>query len=262
MTRQFILSSLKPCLACSCVPGRQNSSCSEQKINFAAACLGHQIVMLRILVTAFLLMSFMLTTVYATTQSAEEVVKNTLDQVIEKMSSEKGNPGIHPENTFELIKKHAVPHFDFPIMCRWILGKNWNKASQEQHYAFINGFKTLVVYTYAKTLMSHSVKEIKYLPVQSAPSSNLAIVKVEIRTDSSAHTIGSANTILLNYKMHINNGEWKVIDIAVNGISLVRSYRGISTSEIRKNGFDSLIAKLTERNSKLASSLRLRGDTI
>jgi len=140
-------------------------------------------------------------------------------------------------------------------MCRWILGKNWNKASQVQRYAFINGFKTLVVYTYAKTLMSHSVKEIKYLPVQSDPSSNLAIVKVEIWTDSSVHTIGSANTILLNYKMHINNGEWKVIDIAVNGISLVRSYRGISTSEIRKNGLDSLITKLMERNSKLVSSL-------
>ncbi len=262
MTRQFILSSLKPCLACSCVPGRQNGSCLEQKINFAATYLGHQIVMLEILVTAFLFLPFMLTTAYATTQSAEEVVKNTLDQIIEKMSSEQGNPGVHPEDTFELIQKHAAPHFDFPIMCKWILGKNWNKASQEQRYAFINGFKTLVVYTYAKTLMSHSVKEIKYLPVQSDPSSNLAMVRVEIWTDTSTHTIGSANTILLNYKMHINNGEWKVIDIAVNGISLVRSYRGIFKSEIRKNGFDSLIARLTERNSKLASSLRLRGGTI
>jgi len=237
LTRQFILTSLKPCL-------------------------GHQIVMLKILVTAFLFLPFLLITAHATTQSAEEVVRSTLDQIIEKMSSEKGNPGVHPEKTFELIQKYAVPHFDFPIMCRWILGKNLNKASQEQRYAFINGFKTLVVYTYAKTLMSHSVKEIKYLPVQSDPSSNLAMVKVEIWTDRSTHTIGSANTILLNYKMHINNGEWKVIDITVNGISLVRSYRGIFTSEIRKNGFDSLIARLTERNSKLASSLRLRGGNI
>jgi len=219
-------------------------------------------MMLKIPVTAFLLLTYMLTPVQATTQSAEEVVRSTLDQVIEKMSSEKSNRGVHPEKTFELIQKHAVPHFDFPIMCRWILGKNWNKASQEQRYAFINGFKTLVVYTYAKTLISHSVKEIKYMPVQSDPSSNLAIVRVEIWTDSSTHTIGSANTILLNYKMHINNGEWKVIDITVNGISLVRSYRGKFKSEIRKNGFDSLIARLTKRNLKLASSLRLRGGTI
>ena len=217
---------------------------------------------LKIPVTTFLLLTSMLTTAQATTQSAEEVVRSTLDQVIEKMSSEEGHPGVQPENTFDLIQKHAVPHFDFPIMCRWILGKNMNEASHEQRYAFINGFKTLVVYTYAKTLMSHSIKEIKYLPVQSDPSSNLAMVRVEIWTDRSTHTIGSANTTLLNYKLHINNGEWKVIDITVNGISLVRTYRGIFTSEIRKNGFDSLIARLTERNSKLASSLRLRGDTI
>ena len=201
-------------------------------------------MMLKILVTTFLLLPFMLTTVYATTQSAEEVVRSTLDQVIEQLRSEKGDLEIPPKHTFALIQDRVVPHIDFPTMSRWVLGKNWNKASQDQRQAFINEFKTLMVCTYAKTLMNYSVKEIRYFPVQSNPTSNRAIVKIEIWTDSSTHTIGSANTILVNYKMHISNGEWKVIDITVDGVSLVRAYRGLFASEIRKNGLDSLITQV------------------
>ena len=72
----------------------------------------------------------------------------------------------------------------------------------------------------------------------TGPNSNLTMVKIEIWTDS------NANTIPINYKMHINNGEWKVIDITVDGISLVRTYRGLFASKIRKHGLDSLITQV------------------
>ena len=44
--------------------------------------------------------------------------------------------------------------------------------------------------------------------------------------------------------MHISNGEWKVIDITVDGVSLVKAYRGLFASEIRRNGLDSLITQV------------------
>ena len=252
MTRQIIFTSLPPCLVCSCVPGRQGGSVSVR--------LGYQIMMLKILVTTFLLLPFILTTVHATTQSAEEVVRSTLDQVIEQLRFEKEDHVVNPERSFDLIQDRVVPHFDFPIMSRWILDKNWNKASQKQRHAFIDEFKSLMISTYAKTLMKYSVKEIRYSPVQTNPVSNLAIVKIEIWTDSSTHIIDGANPILINYKMHISNGEWKVIDITVDGISLVRTYRGLFASEIRKYGLDSLITNLMKRNSKFVNSLSQRGD--
>ena len=217
-------------------------------------------MMMKILVTTLLLLPLVLTTVYATTQSAEEVVRNTLDHVIEQLRFEKEDLVVNPERSFDLIQNRVAPHFDFPVMSRWVLGKNWNKASPEQRQAFIDAFKSMMIITYAKTLMKHSVTEIRYSPVQINPVSNLAIVKIEIWTDSSNHTIGSDKTILINYKMHISNSEWKVIDISVDGISLVRTYRGLFASEIRKKGLDSLISKLNERSSKFASSLSQSGN--
>jgi len=132
LTRQIIFTSLPPCLVCSCVPGRQGGSVSVR--------LGYQIMMLKILVTTFLLLPFILTTVHATTQSAEEVVRSTLDQVIEQLRFEKKDLVVNPERSFDLIQDRVVPHFDFPIMSRWILDKNWNKASQKQRHAFIDEF--------------------------------------------------------------------------------------------------------------------------
>ena len=253
MTKQIIFTSLSPCLTCDYVPGRRGDSASVRS--------GYQIMMMKILITTFLLLLFMLTTVYATTlsytatHSPEEVVRSTLDQVIEQLRFEKEDLAINPGRAFDLIQDRVVPHFDFPVMSRWVLDKNWNKASQEQRISFTDAFKSLMIRTYAKNLMKYSVKEIRYSPVQINPVSNLAIVKIEIWTDSSTHTIGNANTILINYKMHISNSEWKVVDITVDGVSLVRTYRNLYASEIRKNGLDSLISKLMERNSIFASSL-------
>ena len=257
MTKQIIFTSLSPCLTCDYVPGRRGDSASVRS--------GYQIMMMKILITTFLLLLFMLTTVYATTlsytatHSPEEVVRSTLDQVIEQLRFEKEDLAINPGRAFDLIQDRVVPHFDFPVMSRWILDKNWNKASQEQRRVFIDEFKSLMIFTYAKTLMNHSVKEIRYFPVQMNPTSSLAIVNIEIWTDISTHTIGSPDTIRLKYKMHISDGEWKVIDITVDGIGLIRTYRGLFASEIRKNGFDSLISKMMERNTKFASSLSKRG---
>ena len=49
--------------------------------------------------------------------------------------------------------------------------------------------------------------------------------------------------------MHVSGGEWKVIDVVVDGISLVATYRGSFASEIRQNGLDALIRQLAERNT-------------
>ena len=51
--------------------------------------------------------------------------------------------------------------------------------------------------------------------------------------------------------MRLKNNAWKVYYIKVDGISLVTSYRGTFTQEIRKSGIDGLLVYLREKNSKL-----------
>lgn len=185
----------------------------------------------------------------AARQDAAEVVKATSQQVLERLDAEKAELEKNPGRIYELINKLVVPRFDFASMSRWVLGRDsWQSASEEQRQAFIDEFRTLLVRTYAKALLEYSEEEIKYYPAQRKPDSNLAVVKTEVRQPS------GAGAIPIHYRMLLRDDEWKVVDVAVDGVSLVSTYRGSFASEIRKNGLDALIARIGERNKKLGSN--------
>ena len=176
--------------------------------------------------------------------SAGEIVKLTADSVIQRLEADKVVLQAHPERVYELIQETVLPHFDFNIMSKWILGKSWAEASEAQQQAFIEQFQTLLIRTYAKALLEYSDEIITYHPEEAGSKPNLAVVRTEVSSD------GTSKTIPIDYRMYGRDGVWKVIDVSVDGVSLVGTYRGSFSAEIRKNGMDALIAKLTERNSR------------
>lgn len=186
----------------------------------------------------------------AVTAEPDQVVKNTVGGVLDRLDAERDQLEAHPERIYELIQELVLPHFDFTSMSKWVLGKsNWKGASVEQRDEFVSQFRTLLVRTYAKALLEYSQEEVIVNEVLKNPKSNLVTVKTEVAQP------GGDTGIPINYRMHISGGEWKVVDVAVDGISLVRSYRGSFASEIKANGLDSLLGKLVEKNNKLASSM-------
>lgn len=182
-------------------------------------------------------------------QSPNEVVKQTADGVINRIEQDRTLLEQNPERVYELVNELVIPNFDFISMSKWVLGKkNWKSASETQRSEFIEQFKTLLVRTYARALLEYSGQKIKYFPVQQNPKSNLVVVKTEL-------TSSGARPFPVSYRMHQKNETWKVVDVAVDGVSLVSTYRGSFATQIKKNGFDSLIEDLIAKNEKLASDL-------
>lgn len=177
--------------------------------------------------------------------TAEEVVKTTANQVLARLKADREQLQARPEMIYGLVDELIIPHFDFTSMSKWVLGQNWRKATAAQQEAFTVQFRTLLVRTYAKALLEYSDNEITYLPVQDNPDSNLVVVKTVVAQTGS-------NTVPINYSMHVQNGEWKVVDVAIDGISLVSTYRGSFANEVRANGLDSLINQLIDKNNKIA----------
>ncbi len=198
----------------------------------------------------FLIPFFFLATAQAATQDAAEVVKTTSEKVLDRLVAEKPTLEENPGRIYELINELVLPHFDFASMSRWVLGReNWRSASDDQRQAFIDEFQTLLVRTYAKALLEYSEEEVRYYPAQGNPNSNLVVVKTEVKQPS------GTGVIPIHYRMHLKDGEWKVVDVAVDGVSLVSTYRGSFASEIRKNGLAALIAKIGERNAELRNTV-------
>lgn len=189
-----------------------------------------------------------------TTASAEEIDKpedvilTTVENVIARITAEREMLDAQPETVYGLINDLIIPIFDFNSMSRWILGKHWKQASEEQRTVFTDEFKKLLVRTYAKAVLGFSNEKVVLLETQTNPKNNM--VKVNTRITS-----GDAVSTPVNYYMHISDGSWKVVNVAFEGVSLVETYRKSFASIIRNEGLGALLQQLVDKNEKLEQSL-------
>ncbi len=171
---------------------------------------------------------------------ADELVKQTAESIVLRIKAEQEKIDEQPEHLFKLVDDVVLPHFDFEKMSKWVLGKYWRKADQTQREAFTIEFRHLLVRTYAKALADGVDQPIEYLPLRAKPNDTDVTVSTEILQDGGF-------PIPINYSMYLVDGEWKVYDVDIDGISLVTNYRTSFSSEIRRKGIDGLIEKLADR---------------
>ena len=177
----------------------------------------------------------------------EDVILSTVDNVISRITAEREMLDAQPETVYGLINDLIIPVFDFHNMSRWILGKYWKQANEEQRGVFTSEFKDLLVRTYAKAVLGFTNEKVNYLETLTGSKPNIVMVKTQIISD--------AGITPVNYTMHISDGSWKVVNVAFEGISLVETYRKSFASEIRNNGLESLLQKLVDKNETLERSL-------
>ncbi len=202
---------------------------------------------------AFLLSS---TATLAAPSEALELVQQTTNSVLDIVRAQPDLFRNDPAKAYALAEEIVLPHFDFERMSSWVLGKHWRTATPEQQTQFVQGFRNLLVRTYSTALREYSPEDIKerldrditYLPLLAAGDATDVTVKTQIQRPSGP-------PIAVNYNLYEKNGEWKVYDITVEGISLVTNYRNSFANEIRRDGLDALIAKLAARNQQSAASV-------
>ncbi len=202
----------------------------------------------RVVNSLILILCMVANVAQAAMETPDAIVKQTADAVIERIQSQRSELDADPSKIYDVVNELVIPHYDFISMSKWVLGNNWKNASETQRSNFIAQFQTLLVRTYARALLEYSGQEIKYFPVEMNPTSKLALVKTEMTSDG-------AQPFPVAYRMHQKDDAWKVVDVSVDGVSLVSTYRGSFSTQIKKNGFDSLINELTVKNERLASSL-------
>jgi len=174
------------------------------------------------------------------------LLERTSQQVIDILRKDRALLQSEPERIYKIVDQYILPHLDDITMAKLALGKNWKKASKAQKIKFVEEFRNLLVRTYSKSLTEFKDQEIKFFPLKLAADAHKASVKAEVIQPGGP-------SIPLAYRMRIKNNAWKVYDIKVDGISLVTSYRGTFTQEIRKSGMDGLLKYLRDKNGKLST---------
>ena len=180
-------------------------------------------------------------TVCAALHPAEKLVRETTDRMLKALEREKPVLDKHPERIYDLVKQIVLPHFDFPAMARSVLGKYWRRASTEQRKRFVEGFKQLLVRTYAKSLNEYTGQKVSYQPMRKSVDADEVTVRAEIEQKSGF-------PIPIEYDLRQEGDKWLVVGLTIDGVNLVINYRTSFSTEIRQSGLEATIRKLEKRN--------------
>ena len=82
-------------------------------------------------------------------QAPQELVVQTADKMMAKLKEEKDVIKKEPNKVYDLVNEIVLPHFDFELMAKRVLGKYWRTATDKQRAEFISAFRGVLVRTYA-----------------------------------------------------------------------------------------------------------------
>jgi phospholipid transport system substrate-binding protein len=181
--------------------------------------------------------------VLAAPDEATALVKRTTERMLTTLQARRTEVDRNPSMIYGMIDSIVAPHFDFEKITQGAVGQYWRQASPAQQRELVNGFKQVLVRTYARSLLNYSGEEIRYLPLKPGSKRNTVTVSTEVRESGGA-------PVPVDYRMYNGGSGWKVYDVVINNASLVGNYRSSFATEIRQKGLDGLITKLGDMNSK------------
>ncbi len=178
----------------------------------------------------------------------EQIVEDTSTAVLNAINGD--NERLREDSALinQLINDTVIPIIDLDSMGKLILGKYWKQANEEQRADFIAEFKDMLIRTYAKSLVDYGHAKVNVLPARDQQERKYYTVKSELDVGSGKAPLQVAYIFRKNKQT-----EWKVFDLAVDGLSLVKNFRTSFSQEIRETSLDALIARLAATNKSGAT---------
>ncbi len=163
--------------------------------------------------------------------AAEEFIKSNLDAVFTILQKEDLSQQAKESEVIEIVS----PMFDFELMAKLSLGKKyWPGLSVSQKERFTEQFIKRLRQSYLNKLTAYTNEKIIY----ESP------VAVKKKVHVPTLLISKGKKISMLYKLYSSNNTWKIYDVEIQGVSIIRSYRS-QFNEILQNGtFDDLLQKM------------------
>ena len=163
--------------------------------------------------------------------AAEEYLKSKLDAVFTVLQKKDLSQQAQNSQVVEIV----TPMFDFELMAKLSLGKKyWPDLSREQKERFTELFIERLRQSYLNKLTAYTDEKIIY-------ESPLAVKKkVHVPTQ----LISKGKKISMLYKLYSSNNSWKIYDVEIEGVSIIRSYRSQFNEILQKGTFEDLLQKM------------------
>ena len=175
----------------------------------------------------------------------DQLVQKITEEVLASIKSDKDLAAGDKQKALKLAEEKVLPYIDFEEATRLAVGRTWAQASPEQKKRLVSEFRNMLVRTYSNAIESYQGQTLKVLPSRGKQDPQDTTVRTQfIRA--------GGQPLPIDFQMRKTEKGWKVFDIAVEGVSLVLTYRSEFDAVVKQEGIDGLIKRLAQKNTPAA----------
>ncbi len=138
------------------------------------------------------------------------------------------------------FKELLVEGFHIKTISRFVIGKYWKQATDVQKKAYDDIFLAFITRVYASRFDAYNGETFELVEtIKDAGGDEWVRTRIK-RPDG-------GQAIAVDYRVRPFEGQIKVIDVVVEGISMLNTHRVEFASVVNKRGFDGLIEELHAR---------------
>ena len=193
-----------------------------------------------LLTSLFLLMSTAVLAAPPVVNPADAVafMNQLWDRAVEVLNK-KSDPALRQERFRQLF--HA--DFDCPGIARFVLGRYWRDASEEEQRDFVKLFEEYVVFVYTARLSNFGGQDFK---IRGSRSDGDGVM---VSTD--VFSPGGSSPLKIDWRLVSDNGTYKINDVIVEGVSMLVTQRSEFASIVQRNGGQvrGLLAMMREKTA-------------
>lgn len=164
---------------------------------------------------------------------------NKIDKVLMILKDSKLEKSKKAEEIINLMNNV----FDYSLMSRLSLGKDWNEITPAQKSEFVKLFTKKLKDSYIEKLDLYTDELVEVLGIDQ-PKSNRIVLKTQL--------IGKEEKYEIDYKFYQEDGvdSWLIYDVDLLGVSIIQTYRKQFSGFLKDKTFDELLTFLKSKKQQ------------
>ncbi len=179
--------------------------------------------------------------------TAREVVESAMREVLTILP----DANLSPAEKRGQVRDVAYAHMDFETISRLSMGRNWRDVPEPKRAEFIEEFRIHMSATYGSAIDRYTDEDITVTGDRREVNGDRTIPTVIGKPGADRQ-----NSIGIDYRLRRKGEQWMVIDVSVDGVSMVANFRSQFQSILAQGGIDRLLALLREKNATTRESLK------
>jgi phospholipid transport system substrate-binding protein len=177
----------------------------------------------------------------STRQKPDEFLTNLANNVISRLKSDRTLLNDH-EKMSAYVDSEILNHFDFTYMEEEIVGDQaLNNATSEDDTSLTKELRLFYGHIFSKTLAEYDRQSVLINPYNGREDADNVLITGKLIDPGD-------ETLIFNFKLRAQQTEWKIYDIDLGGIDLIRTYQSNFKSIVHEGGVAKLVSELHKKN--------------